>query len=173
MVRQPSAADAPKSTVPPVPTSVCSQAGELRRLRAADPGAGQQPSCLSWPLPDALTAATMTRKFNLTLFRPDHPRFRIMDSHLEVMHSLQWGFQALGMDCTMCINQIDAQRTNIVFGWIIGAQLGALAQLPPDSILYNFEQFSEREIAGTPMAELTQRFQIWDYSALNLPRWQA
>lgn len=115
----------------------------------------------------------MTRQFNLTLFRPDHPRFRIMDSHLEVMHSLQWGFQALGMDCSMRVNQIDPQRTNIVFGWIIGAQLGALAQLPPDSILYNFEQFSEREIAGTPMAEVTQRFQIWDYSALNLPRWQA
>lgn len=115
----------------------------------------------------------MTRQFNLTLFRPDHPRFRIMDSHLEVMHSLQWGFQALGMDCTMHINQIDPQRTNIVFGWIIGAQMGALAQLPPDSILYNFEQFSERDIASTAMATLAQRFQIWDYSAVNLPRWQA
>lgn len=115
----------------------------------------------------------MTRQFNLTLFRPDHPRFRIMDSHLEVMASLQWGLQACGMDCTAHVNRIDSQRTNIVFGWIIGAQMGALADLPPDSILYNFEQFSERDIASTPMAALAQRFQIWDYSALNLPRWQA
>ena len=113
------------------------------------------------------------RKFNLTLFRPDHPRFRIMDSHLEVMASLQWGFSACGLDCTVHVNRIDPQRTNIVFGWIIGAQMGALAQVPEDTILYNFEQFSERQIAGTGLGDLAQRFQIWDYSAANLPRWQA
>ncbi|MDH4390190.1 MAG: hypothetical protein QE285_02050 [Aquabacterium sp.] len=115
----------------------------------------------------------MPRKYNLTLFRPDHPRFRIMDSHLEVMASLQWGLQACGLDCTVHVNQIDPQRTNIVFGWIIAAQMGALAQVPADTILYNFEQFSERQIAGTGLGDLAQRFQIWDYSAANLPRWQA
>ncbi len=115
----------------------------------------------------------MSAKFNLTLFRPDHPRFRIMDSHLEVMLSLQWGLQACGLDCTMHVNQVDAQRTNIVFGWIIAAQMGALAALPDDSILYNFEQFSERQLAGTALGALAQRFKIWDYSAANLPRWQA
>ncbi len=114
----------------------------------------------------------MTRHYNLTLFRPDHPRFRMMDSHLEVMASLQWGFQACGLDCSMHVNHIDPQRTNIVFGWIIGAQMGALAQVPDDTILYNFEQFSERQIAGSALGQLAQRFQIWDYSAANLPRWQ-
>lgn len=114
----------------------------------------------------------MPRAFNLTLFRPDHPRFRIMDSHLEVMLSLQWGLQALGHDCSMLVNRFDPQRTNIVFGWIIGAQLGALDGLPADSVLYNFEQFSERAIAGTALGQLAQHFRIWDYSAANLPRWQ-
>ena len=115
----------------------------------------------------------MARQFNLTLFRPEHPRFRIMDCHLEVMHSLQWGFQAAGLDCSLRINQFDPQRTNIVFGWIIAAQMGALQGLPADTILYNFEQFSERQLVGTGMATLAERFQIWDYSAANLPRWQA
>jgi hypothetical protein len=114
----------------------------------------------------------MPRKFNLTLFRPDHPRFRIMDSHLEVMASLQWGLQACGLDCTVHVNGFDPQRTNIVFGWIIAAQMGSLDPMPADTILYNFEQFSERQIAGTALAQLAQRFQIWDYSAANLPRWQ-
>lgn len=112
-------------------------------------------------------------KINLTLFRPDHPRFRIMDAHLEVMHSLQWGLQALGVDCSMQVNQVDAQRTNILFGWIIGAQMGALADLRDDTILYNFEQFSERPLEGSGIGQLAQRFRIWDYSAANLPRWQA
>jgi len=115
----------------------------------------------------------MPRQFNLTLFRPEHPRFRIMDCHLEVMHSLQWGFQAAGLDCSLRINQFDPQRTNIVFGWIIAAQMGALQDLPDDTILYNFEQFSERQLAGTGLATLAERFQIWDYSAANLPSWQA
>ncbi len=115
----------------------------------------------------------MPPKINLTLFRPDHPRFQIMNCHLEVMQSLQWGFQALGVDCTMHINRFDAQRCNIVFGWIIAAQMGALSDLPDSTVLYNFEQFSERTLAGTGMAQLAQRFRIWDYSAANLPRWQA
>jgi hypothetical protein len=115
----------------------------------------------------------MARKINLTLFRPDHPRFRIMDSHLEVMDSLKWGFEACGIDCNISINRFDRQRTNIVFGWIIAAQMGGLDEMPDDTILYNFEQFSERAIAGTGLAQLAQRFQIWDYSAANLPRWQA
>ena len=115
----------------------------------------------------------MPRKFNLTLFRPDHPRFRIMDSHLEVMTSLQWGFEACGIDCSISINRVDAQRTNIVFGWIIAAQMGGLNDVPDDTILYNFEQFSERRIAGSGLAQLAQRFQIWDYSAANLTRWLA
>lgn len=115
----------------------------------------------------------MPRKYHLSLFKPDHPRFRIMDSHREVLDSLLWGFQACGVDCTAGINTFDAQRTNIVFGWIIAAQMGALDNLPDDTILYNFEQFSERTLAGTAMGALAQRFQIWDYSAANLPRWQA
>jgi hypothetical protein len=114
----------------------------------------------------------MPRKYHLCLFKPDHPRFRIMDSHREVLDSLHWGFQACGVDCSAGINTFDRQRTNIVFGWIIAAQMGALADLPEDTILYNFEQYSEKRIADTPMAALARRFQIWDYSAANLPRWQ-
>lgn len=112
-------------------------------------------------------------RVNLTLFKPDHPRFRIMDSHLEVMHSLHWGFRALGADCTMRLNQTDPQATNILFGWIIGAQLGLVQGLPDSTILYNFEQFSERDLGASGMGQLAQRFRIWDYSAANLPRWQA
>jgi hypothetical protein len=113
----------------------------------------------------------MPRSFHLALFRPDHPRFRIMDCHLEVMESLRWGFEACGINCSVAINRFDHGRTNIVFGWIMAAQMGALDSLPDDTILYNFEQFSERRIADTGIGQLARRFQIWDYSAANLPRW--
>lgn len=122
-------------------------------------------------------AATMSaadptdQAYHLVLYRPDHPRFRIMDAHLEVMAALRWGFEACGLPCSMAVNQIDPQRRNIAFGWIMAAQAGLLDALPDGSILYNFEQFSERRIAGTPLAALARRFRVWDYSAANLPRW--
>lgn len=112
-------------------------------------------------------------KVHLTLIRPDQFRFKIMDSHLEVINSLQWGLQACGIECSVGVNNFAPDRQNIVFGWIVAAQLGLLDKLSPDTILYNFEQYSERELQGTRFAELAQRFRIWDYNQANVERWKA
>lgn len=111
--------------------------------------------------------------YNLCLFKPGAPRWKIMDAHLEVMESLRWAFEASGIPCSVRINELDLSRRNIVFGWIVAAQINQLLDLPPGSILYNFEQFSTRDPADRSVVPLLSRFQIWDYSAANLPYWQA
>jgi hypothetical protein len=115
----------------------------------------------------------MQPKINIVLFKPGHPRFKILDSYLEVIDSLIWGFTALGYDCTYRVNEIDRGRTNIVFGWIPAFLGGFADQFPPDSILYNLEQFSQRPMRGMSALELAaERFQVWDYAPGNIRQWQ-
>jgi hypothetical protein len=109
---------------------------------------------------------------HLVLFQPDHPRFAIFNSFQEVIDSLEWGFRALGYDVSVLRNAIGPGR-NIVFGWIPAFQLGSGAALPPDTILFNMEQFANGDMRGAAtLEEAAAKFQIWDYSAANLPAWQ-
>lgn len=112
------------------------------------------------------------QKYNLCLFKPGAPRWKIMDAHLEVMESLRWAFEACGVECSVRHNELDLSRRNIVFGWIVAAQINQLRGLPPGSILYNFEQFSALESPDAVTAQMLKPFGIWDYSAANLGYWQ-
>jgi len=113
-----------------------------------------------------------TRKINLVLFKPDTPRFKILDCHLEVIASLQWGFNALGYECSFMTNAINTSCRNIVFGWVPSIKRGYIDEFPDDTILYNFEQYSTATMKGFPVLEMVaQRFQIWDYSQGNVRRW--
>ncbi len=113
-----------------------------------------------------------TRKINLVLFKPDTPRFNILDCHLEVIASLQWGFNALGYECSFTTNAINKSCRNIVFGWVPSIKCGYIDEFPNDTILYNFEQYSSASMKGFPVLEMVaQRFQIWDYSLGNVHRW--
>lgn len=95
-----------------------------------------------------------------------------MDAHLEAMEALRWGLMASGIDCSVRHNELDLSRRNIVFGWIVAAQINQLRGLPPGSILYNFEQFSELEAPDAATVQMLQPFRIWDYSAANLDYWR-
>jgi hypothetical protein len=109
-------------------------------------------------------------KIKLVLFKPDIPRFKILDSYLEVMDSLLWGFTSLGHECSMALNAIDNRCINIVFGWIPALLNGNV--FPPGTILYNLEQFSTQSMRGNRVLEVAaQNYQIWDYSAANIQRW--
>lgn len=111
--------------------------------------------------------------YNLCLFKPGGPRWKIMDAHLEVMESLRWAFEACGIECSVRVNELDLTRRNIVFGWIVAAQINQLAGLPDGSILYNFEQFSGHPPPEPGVAQMLSRFQVWDYSAANMAYWRA
>lgn len=115
----------------------------------------------------------MTTKINLVLFQPDTPRYKILDSYLEVIESLRWGLCALGYQCEFMRNRFDHGAVNIFFGWIPALQMGALEHIPPNSILYNLEQMAVGSMRGAVLLEqAAARFQIWDYSEANLPNWR-
>jgi len=92
----------------------------------------------------------------------------------EVVETIAWGLGDLGHEVSVGANSFRDGCVNIVFG----AQMLApadLARLPPETIIYNFEQ-----IGDTPLEQLNptirvvaQRFRIWDYSQSNLAGWAA
>lgn len=114
-----------------------------------------------------------TTAYNLCLFKPGAPRWKILDAHLEVMESLRWAFEASGIECSVRVNELDMTRCNIVFGWIVAAQINQLAGLPEGSILYNFEQFAGHGGPAPEVAQLLQRYQVWDYSPFNMDYWRS
>ena len=111
-------------------------------------------------------------RVNVVLFQPDLPRFSILNSYQEVIDSLLWGLQASGFEASFLRNAFDPHAVNIVFGWIPAFQMGGSDRFPPNTILYNLEQFSVAGMRGAPiLEEAAARYQIWDYSAANLPHW--
>jgi hypothetical protein len=96
----------------------------------------------------------------------------IHNAFLEVIETLRWGFTDLGYDCSVSLNEVDRRCQNIAFGWVSAFNAGNMHIYPPGTILYNFEQWSNRNLADDPVIrEIARNFQIWDYSAANLPRW--
>ncbi|MEI9987813.1 MAG: hypothetical protein WDN69_34635 [Aliidongia sp.] len=97
---------------------------------------------------------------------------RHADAVAEVMESLLHGLRALGVDVDLAENAARPDAINIVFmAFYLGAE--QILQLPPDTILYNFEQ------AGGALNFLTAafraglaRYRIWDYSQRNMDRLQ-
>jgi len=93
-----------------------------------------------------------------------------MNSYMEVIESLQWGFQALGYACTFRLNELDHSCTNIVFGFVAAINTGNT--FPPGTILYNMEQYAGFEPASREtFAAIADRYQIFDYSQVNVAWW--
>jgi len=109
--------------------------------------------------------------YNVTIFKPDHPRFKILDSYYEVAETIFWGLKSLGIQCEFTYNKLASDRRNIIFGWAPLVSIYGLSAIPHDSILYNLEQYSEQKIDDTPLKQLSDRFQIWDYCEKNIDRW--
>ncbi len=114
------------------------------------------------------------KRINLVLFKPDLPRFKILDCHLEIIESLMWGFKNLGFECTFRTNEVDYGCINIIFGWIVAIQLMQHGEeFPEGTIIYNFEQYSTESMRGKHLLEqVAEKYQIWDYSIGNVIRWK-
>lgn len=106
---------------------------------------------------------------------PD-PRMHGLNGYKEVIETVGWGLEQLGHRATYAVNERAAGATHIVFGAQV-MPVGGLAELPPGTIIYNFEQLRDvaverirgeiRHYAQVP------HFTIWDYSPANLPSWRA
>lgn len=113
--------------------------------------------------------------FHLMHCIPD-PRMHGLNGYKEVIETVGWGLEQLGHRATYAVNERSPDATNIVFGAQV-MPVASLAELPPGTIIYNFEQLRDvpvekirgeiRYFAQVP------HFTIWDYSAANLPSWRA
>lgn len=93
-----------------------------------------------------------------------------MNSYMEVIESLQWGFQALGYECSFRLNELDHSCVNIVFGAIAAINMGNT--FPAGTILYNMEQYAGFESKSPEsFAAIADRYQIFDYSQANVDWW--
>ncbi|MGB8842569.1 MAG: hypothetical protein WCC64_16030 [Aliidongia sp.] len=114
-------------------------------------------------LPDAW------RTVRLVLIRP--PGMIHASAVAEVMESLMYGFRALGILADMAENEIKADAINIVFlSFYLSEQ--DVQKLPPNSIIYNFEQVgADAVILNNPsfMTALGGHC-VWDYSFRNIER---
>lgn len=116
----------------------------------------------------------MTR-FNIAHIVPDRRGPSLMHGlhgYREIIDTLQWGLNDIGHDTAVHENSFIAERTNIV----LGAQMlsnSELQRLPPETIIYNFEQIGRTrpEDLKPEIKTVVQRFRIWEYSEANLDTW--
>lgn len=109
------------------------------------------------------------QEIQITIIQPE--RYRHSEGFREIAETLQYGFRSLG--CTACIreNTFDPRAMNILLGAHLLTQSQAAA-VPPGSILYNLEQLGGANLPGL-FFELASRYQVWDYSALNVEQWKS
>jgi hypothetical protein len=109
-------------------------------------------------------------KINLVLFQPEGSAWNLVNSYLEVIESLRWGFESLGYDCTFRRNVIDTSSLNILFGFVGALNSGNV--FPPGTIVYNMEQYAAVDPKTMPnLAIIAKNFQVWDYCEANIAWW--
>jgi len=114
----------------------------------------------------------MPTRFHIAHIIP-HPRLHGLNGYREVIETVHWGLTALGHEVSFAVNTFSQGAVNIVFGFQMLTE-DALHELPPDTVIYNFEQ-----MVGLPTPELKKnyaiaasRLNVWEYSVFNLPAWQ-
>jgi hypothetical protein len=112
--------------------------------------------------------------FHVCRFMPPGRGFHGLAAYVEHAEAFVWALRALGHDTSFAVNGTRPDATNIVFG----AQMLAdeqVEQLPPRSVIYNFEQMARLQIEDLKpvLRLLARRFPIWDFSDANLPVWKA
>ena len=86
----------------------------------------------------------------------------------ELAETLREGFEQLGLEAHIQENRFSEQGPDIVLGWHL-LEPDQWEQLAPGSVLYNLEQFDERNRElRILLADHSDRFQIWDYSQRNI-----
>jgi len=114
----------------------------------------------------------ISRKFNIVLLVPDE-RIHGLYGYREVIETLEWGLRALGHDVTLSTNTFATGSTNIVFGFQTLSEQ-TVAGLPPDTIVYNFEQMAGRKIDELKPSyhAAARRLRVWEYSERNMDTWR-
>jgi hypothetical protein len=107
---------------------------------------------------------------------PPDPRVHGLNGYKEVIETVAWGLEQFGHRASYALNESVADATNIVFGAQV-LPIATLKQLPPGTIIYNFEQMREISAATQIRAEVryyaqVPHFEIWDYTAANVPGWR-
>lgn len=100
------------------------------------------------------------------------PRLHGFHGFAEVVETVRWGLTELGHDVTVQTNTVANDRRNIIFGYqLIPPE--TLNKLPPDTIIYNFEQMAnvKPEQFRPPVHAAAARLQIWEYSLANMEAW--
>jgi hypothetical protein len=91
----------------------------------------------------------------------------------EIAETLALGFQAIGLEARITINQLNPSATNILLGSHL-LEKTAIPYLPDDTVIYNLEQIEPKlfESYGA-LQSLFSRFEVWDYSEANIARLRA
>jgi hypothetical protein len=113
-----------------------------------------------------------SRRYNIVHVVPDD-RIHGLYGYREVIETLEWGLRTLGHEVTVSSNAFASGSTNIVFGFqTMAAQ--AVAALPADTIIYNFEQMAGRKLDQLKPSyhAAARRLRVWEYSERNMDTWQ-
>lgn len=86
-----------------------------------------------------------------------------------IAESLHSALRTLGHRSAIVENVVDRQATNIVLGAHLLSK-PEMNSLPGGTIIYNLEQLGSGHISSA-YYQLAERHQIWDYTPLNLARW--
>jgi O-methyltransferase len=106
--------------------------------------------------------------FLISVIRPEG--YIHSDCLREIAETLQYGLRRAGHSSCVLENVVDPQATNIILGAHLLTQQEGEA-LPAGTIIYNLEPLRAAVLPERYYA-LARQHRIWDYSPLNLERWE-
>lgn len=107
-------------------------------------------------------------RFHLTLIRPIG--YLHSSCFVEVIEALYAGLTGLGHQVTGGENSIEPGAVNIILGAHLLEEEVAM-QLPPSTVIYNLEPPGVWWLQPW-YTQLAMRYQVWDYSGVNLLLWR-
>lgn len=112
--------------------------------------------------------STIPAAFRIVLIQP--AGYEHSGALAELAETLLFGLAGLGLDIDFAINDLAADRRNIILGAHLLTPEEALA-LPAEAIVYNSEQVDDRSTwIDSSYLGLLKRQPLWDYSQANLER---
>lgn len=110
--------------------------------------------------------------FHLAHIIPDKSQHGLQ-GYKEIIDTVEWGLVQLGHTVSYGLNELSSRGRNILFG-VQMMDPSLLEKLPEDTIAYNFEQGRglPAEKLRPAMKIAARRFEIWDYTAANMPMWE-
>jgi hypothetical protein len=104
--------------------------------------------------------------YAISIIRP--PNYIHSDCFFEVAETLQYGLRGLGHKAVIVENSADPSMRNIFLG---AHMLSDTIVLPGGAIIYNLEQLGNEGLKEA-YYNLACKYQIWDYSRLNIAKWR-